>query len=127
ENPCDDLDPSKEAKALMILMQMLTEDKLELLEDCTTLKDAIDKIEADRARNSPNVRVMILQELTRFTFPGPGKMKEYLQGFEDLVKRFRMTGADFKDDLMLAQAMAKLPPQYDPTVCQFDGNTTFAE
>ena len=101
------------------------DDKISLLDGCTTVKRAIECIESDQAISSPSVRSSILKKISGYKFTGVGSMEEYLRAFDDLVRKYTIAGGIYNDGMMVSQICATLPEQYDPTTEQFTNFTTF--
>ena len=111
-------------KAMNIVMAMMAEEKRILLENVRDVLGALLAVSNDRARESPAVRYKVQRKLIGLKLDGKGKMKQYLDQLEDLVRQYRMAGGQYEDREVLSKITADLGESYLVVILAF-GNTTF--
>ena len=79
-------------KAMSIVMAMMAEEKIVLLENVCDVPGALLAVSNDRVRELPAVRYKVQREMIGLKFDGKGKMKQYFDQLEDLVRLYRMAG-----------------------------------
>ncbi len=79
-------------KAMSIVMAMMAEEKIVLLENVCGVSGALLAVSNDRVRELPAVRYKVQREMIGLKFDGKGKMKQYFDQLEDLVRLYRMAG-----------------------------------
>ncbi len=111
-------------KTMSIVMAMMAEEKIILLENVGNVPGALLAVSNDRVRESPAVRCKVQREMISLKFEGKGKMKQYLDQLEDLVRQYRVAGGQYKDREVLSKITADLGESYLVVTLTF-GNTTF--
>ncbi len=109
-------------KAMNIVMAMMAEEKIILLENVRDVLGALLAVSNDRARESPAVRYKVQRELIGLKLDGKGKMKQYLDQFENLVRQYRMAGGQYEDSKVLSKITVNLGESYLVVILAF-GNT----
>jgi len=111
EDPEDD--PAVYLRAVGVLGRMVHLDKYDLLDGCTTPEEVFASIEEDYSSNSAENRSLLLRQIENTKFEGVGKMKPFLDGIEQLVRRYKVAGGDYTDENLISMLKAKLPKDYD--------------
>ncbi|KAH9404753.1 hypothetical protein TYRP_000584 [Tyrophagus putrescentiae] len=114
-------------KAMNIVMAMMAEEKIVLLEDVRDVPSALLAVSNDRARESHAVRYKLQRELIGLNFDGKGKVKQYLDQLEDLVRQYRMAGGQYEDREVLSKITADLGESYLVVTLTFGNTTSFAD
>lgn len=118
-------DVSKNTSGLMLMVQMLSEEKIHLLDNCHTVKVALSKIEEDQAQKTPATRALLLQKLSNSTFTKVGEMEKFITELDDLVRRYRLAGGEYTDQMVISKVVSVLPMDYDATTAQVNNFTTY--
>ena len=114
-------------KAMNIVMAMMAEEKIVLLEDVRDVSSALLAVSNDRARKSPAVRYKVQRELIGLKFDGKGKMKQYLDQLEELVRQYRMVGGQYEDREVLSKITVDFGESYLVVTLAFGNTTSFAD